>query len=429
MSVLSAIAIAKDPASKAAAEASVILPQLPPALRAFRQGKRDDLDQLPIPTRKTESWKYSSRHLKLAEHYPLPDCAAAPDFTADDYRLDCYTLMLCNGKLTHAASEPISGLTVKTFDQLNDDEVGLVLKGTLAESHQYPLVSLNNAYLEQGIFLEVEADVRLTKPVRIIAYSQGDGVSFPRIFVHLRQNAAATLIEEYRSQDSISHLTSSANDMLLASGAKLTYIRMNLEDKAVQHAGATAVKLYSDSRIDSHCIGFGGVMRRHDLNVRLLEPGAECSLNGIAMTRDAEHYDNHTEIEHIAPQCTSNETYRCIAADKSHIVFNGRIHIHPHAQKTSGSMSNKNLLLSSEAEIDTKPELEIYADDVKCAHGATVGQLDEEEIYYLATRGIGLEQARLMLTLSFVVEIVKAIPVEPLSLFLEQKLAQFMSID
>ena len=146
----------------------------------------------------------------------------------------------------------------------------------------------------------------------------------------------------------------------------------------------------------------------------------------MCVTTGKQHVDSHTCIEHVAPHCTSNENYRCIAGDKSQIVFNGRIHIHPKAQKTLGSMSNKNLLLSSEAEIDAKPELEIYADDVKCAHGTTIGQLDATELYYLQTRGITLDQAKLMLTLGFVLELVRACPVPAIADFWEQTLSNIL---
>lgn len=185
-----------------------------------------------------------------------------------------------------------------------------------------------------------------------------------------------------------------------------------MEGENVQHIGATGVLQQRSSRFESHCVGFGGPLRRHDLQVRLEGEGAETKLNGVVVTQGKQHYDNHTSIDHVAAHCNSEETYRNIAADQSHAIFNGRIHIHQDAQKSNADMNNKNLLLSNGAEIDTKPELEIYADDVKCAHGATIGQLDETSVFYLVSRGIGRRQANVLLTMAFINELVQQIPVE-----------------
>ena len=203
-------------------------------------------------------------------------------------------------------------------------------------------------------------------------------------------------------------------------------MRLALDGDNLQQVGATGARLAAHARLDSHCLGFGGPLRRHDLQVRLVEAGAECRLNGIVVTQGEQHFDNHTVIEHVAPQCNSEQTYRYIAAGQSHAVFNGRILIHRDAQKSSALMNNKNLLLSKGAEIDTKPELEIYADDVKCAHGATVGQLDPEALFYLVTRGIGAREARTLLSMAFVNTLIEQVPVETVRNAAQERLARFI---
>jgi Fe-S cluster assembly protein SufD len=259
-----------------------------------------------------------------------------------------------------------------------------------------------------------------------IVHNKG-GVSLPRIFVNIRDNAELTVIEEFHCTSSDTALCISHSDYLVAQNSQLNSLRMNLGFAEHKLIASSRAQLKRDARFNSDALCLGAQLGRHDLRVLLQEPGAECDLNGIVVTQANQHFDNHTCIEHIAPHCTSNENYRCIADGKSQIVFNGRIHIVPDAQKTLGTMNNNNLILSPTAEIDSKPELEIYADDVKCAHGTTIGQLDEEEIYYLKTRGLTDEQARQMLTLGFVLKVVRNAKVDEIADFWETILSNLLS--
>ena len=396
------------------------------SFQSFSQAKKEKLALLSIPTRKTESWKYSAKQLKLADQYPaLPKISS--DYQAS-YELDCHQILISNNDITLNTSD-IQGLTVKQFSDLNEAETQHVLSGLIAESDDFHCADINAAQLQNGIYLKVEDNAQIDKPVKTIFEHIGHGMSFPRVFVLVGKNASLELIEELNikaEQDSEAFINSVC-DITVSENAQLRYIRMNIAQGACKHVGATGVKMLRDARFNSYCMALGSDLGRHDLHVKMLEPGAECDLNGVCVTRNNQHYDNHTCIEHIAPNCTSNETYRCIADQQSSIVFNGRIHIHVDAQKSLGSMSNKNLLLSSKAEINSKPELEIYADDVKCAHGTTMGQLDETEVYYLKTRGVSEEQAKLMLTLGFVLEVVRSTPVESIADYWEQQLTNILS--
>lgn len=396
-----------------------------PALQAFSQSKKGRLAGIMLPTRKTESWKYSAKYLGQLEHFPALT-NDAPTYESA-YALDCYTVFINNGLSFQSSDKLPQGIVLKGFDDLNEDETKQVQSGVIGTSTDLPFADLNTAQLHQGVFISIDSGTQIDKPLKLVLQHNGEGMSFPRIFVNVGGGAELTLIEEILVANAESAFINIVGDFNVEANAKLTYLRMNLDQGLAKHTGATGVALKRDARFNSHCLALGSTLGRHDLRVELQESGAECDLNAVTVTKDKQHFDHHTAIDHIAPHCNSNENYRCIADDKSQIVFNGRIHIHRDAQKTLGAMSNKNLLLSSEAEIDSKPELEIYADDVKCAHGTTIGQLNETEVYYLKTRGMSDEQARQMLTLGFVLEIVHANPIESVAAFWEETLSNLLS--
>lgn len=402
---------------------------LPAGLTSFRNEGAQSLDGVLIPTRKTEDWKYSSR--RLADIDGLSTLYTATEESAPACALEAIELRIQNGQWKPQVSS-VEGLNFKSFADLSEAEVSEVTSGVIAQSKDLSLSQLNHANFRDGLFIEVSKGVQVEQALRIILQHAGEGISYPRVFVKLNDNASLTLIEDNLISHSETGICffNAVVDCQVAANARLTYLRSDMQ-RSMQSKKlcATGVALHRDAYFESHMLALGAGMGRHDLRVHMLEPGAECDLNAVCVTKDKEHYDNHTSIEHIAPHCTSNENYRCIADGSSQIVFNGRIHIHRDAQKTLGSMNNRNLLLSSGAEIDSKPELEIYADDVKCAHGCTIGQLNEKEVYYLKTRGVSEKVARQMLTLGFVLEIVRANPNQNLAEFWENTLAEQLSFE
>jgi Fe-S cluster assembly protein SufD len=194
----------------------------------------------------------------------------------------------------------------------------------------------------------------------------------------------------------------------------VTHYKVQREAASGFHVSTLQVHQHASSRFTSHSVSLGAALSRHDINIDLAGPGAECSLDGLYMASGRQHVDYHTLIEHKVPHCTSREDYKGVLGGRGRGVFNGRVIVHEGAQKTDASQSNKNLLLSADAEIDTKPQLEIYADDVKCAHGATVGQLDERMVFYLRSRGLDHAQARALLTYGFACDVVDRMGIEPL---------------
>ncbi|MFL1403832.1 Fe-S cluster assembly protein SufD [Marinobacter sp. M1N3S26] len=401
---------------------------LPQPLLALREQRGTALVDMPLPTRKTENWKYSSKHLKLSDELAsgLPAGSATTLAAVDGYRV-----VFRNGVIDSAASSlpQVDGLSVQRFADLSDDEAASLaerLDNTL-DSNATQMARLNSARFEDGLLITLKPDTVLREPLFVVheVTATASGSAYPRIYVDAGRHSQMTLVEEYVSSGDESAMVDTVTEFMVADGARITSIRLNVEGQNVQHIGATGVRQQRGSRFESHCVGFGGPLRRHDLQLRFEGEGAECKLNGVVVTQGKQHYDNHTCIDHMVPHCNSEETYRNIAADESHAVFNGRIHIHQDAQQSNAEMNNKNLLLSTGAEIDTKPELEIYADDVKCAHGATIGQLDETSLFYLVSRGISRRDANVLLTMAFINELVAQIPVEQVRDSANERLNQF----
>lgn len=402
---------------------------LPEPLLALRKQRGAALVDMPLPTRKTENWKYSSKYLKLTDE--MATSLPVDGKTGTALAVPGYKVVFINGMMIPEASEypDLNNILIQRFGDLSDAEASELaerLDSTL-DRKTVQLTGLNSARFEDGLVIRLEPGAVLDQPLFIIheVTAGASGSAFPRIFVDAGRNSQITLVEEYISSGQEAVMVNTVTEFNLAEGANVTNIRLCMDGENVQHIGATGVRQQRSSHFESHCVGFGGPLRRHDLQVWLEGEGAECKLNGVVVTQGTQHYDNHTTIEHVAPHCDSEETYRNIAADKSHAVFNGRIHIHQDAQKSNANMNNKNLLLSTGAEIDTKPELEIYADDVKCAHGATIGQLDKESLFYLVSRGIGRREANVLLTLAFINELVAQIPVEAVRETVQIRLNQF----
>ncbi len=385
------------------------------------------LQSLSLPTRKTENWKYSSRRLDLEACQPAATTLTLPE---DAWLPKDHCAYFTDGVLDRSRSRlPSGGIELIAFSEAEADDIALIENNMQAYlgDNNYPFASLNAGKLSDGWLIKIGNKQIIEQPLALVFHNTGaKGSVHPRIIIEAGVLSQATIIEEYTGAEGATALTNAVTHVNLQSEARLTNIRLCMEPESVQHIGLTTVEGKRNSLFESHCVGFGGKLRRHDLVVKLQEEGANTIMNGITITQGEQHFDNHTVIEHVAAHCDSQETYRSMAADESQIVFNGRILIHRDAQKSNANMSNKNLLLSTGAEIDTKPELEIYADDVKCAHGATIGQLDKEALFYLVSRGIGKEEAASMLSMGFINELVQRIPVDELKSIVLERINRFL---
>ncbi len=287
---------------------------------------------------------------------------------------------------------------------------------------------LNNAALNDGVLIHVGKNQRLEQPLQISWLSSHNPQPFSitsRLLMVLESGAEATLVEHYASDEQPQNsFTNALTELVIGDNARLQHYRLQLMQEDALHIGSTHVDLARDSQYNAFHLGLGTRLTRNDIVVNHNVGGSHCELNGVYIPQNQQLLDFHTCIEHKVPHCTSNEVFRGIMNDKARAVFNGRIHIHPQAQKTLAELSNKNLLLTNTAEIYTKPELEIYADDVKCAHGATVAQLEEKAMFYMQSRGISKKEAEVMLSFGFINELLEALPHEDIALVLRPLLAR-----
>jgi Fe-S cluster assembly protein SufD len=263
--------------------------------------------------------------------------------------------------------------------------------------------------------------VKLETPVQItFVGGTPNSATFPRVLVVAEENSSATLIENFVAGDEERYFTNAIAEVVLKDGAHLEHYRLQRESKRAFHVSTTSAELGRASRYDTTSINLGAQLARHDVSVVMDHEGAETSVDGLYVVGGDQHTDTHSVIDHKQPHCTSHQLYKGILDDNGRAVFNGKIFVREGAQKTDAMQTNKNLLLSEKARVDTKPQLEIYADDVKCAHGAAVGQIEPEELFYLETRGIGPELGRSLLTYGFAEEVIAKIKLDSIRVELDQ---------
>jgi Fe-S cluster assembly protein SufD len=295
-----------------------------------------------------------------------------------------------------------------------------------ADYEDHAFAALNTACLHDGAFVYLPPGVVLSEPIALSWNVKNSGPTpllLPRrTLIVAGRNSQAAICERYAGPDGSTYFTSVVTEIILDKGAIVDHYKVQQEADTAFHIATTQAYLGRSSSFSSHNITFGGRLTRNDITVYLGGEGGECTLNGLYMGHGEQLIDNHTRIDHAKPHCASHELYKGILDGKSRGVFAGRIYVHQDAQKTDAKQTNQTLLLSDDAMIDTKPQLEIFADDVKCTHGATVGQLDTESIFYLRSRGIGKDEARSLLTFAFANDIIGRIKIDGLREELEQLL-------
>jgi len=393
-------------------------------LELVRGSAMDRFEQLGFPTVKSEEWKYTN----LA---PLVKDEITPAIRRQDYegiRQKKYAypetretnLVLVNGFFSRELSSTngLEGIVaLDLFEAIADARYGKVSRKYLARNanyHDNGLTALNTAFLQSGVFILIPRDVKLEKPLEITFISEAESrtASFPRVLVVSETNSSATIIENYISLNDGAYITNAVVEVVLQDGARLEHHRVQRESMNALHLATTATELGRGSSYDATAITLGAQLSRHDVSVVMDDEGAECWVDGLYVVSSNQHADTHSVIDHKQPHCTSHQLYKGIVDGNGRAVFNGKIFVRPGAQKTDAMQTNKNLLLSTDARVDTKPQLEIFADDVKCAHGAAVGQISEEELFYLETRGINPALARNLLTYGFAEEVIGKIKID-----------------
>jgi Fe-S cluster assembly protein SufD len=394
-----------------------------PWLNAKRQLALGSFSASGFPSPREEEWKYinvSALEKKLFQPLLLSAREMVDAAWLGMHKLsDAWSLVLVDGRFNPGLSDleglPKGVIVTGLAEALEKypEQVKSLLDTTLAhESHGF--IVFNTAYFSDGAFIEIPASVALSKSLQILYVStQNEALANTRSLVGLGANAEAKLIETFVGMAGVSYLTAAVTEIHLGEDAGLEHYKVQVESAKAYHFGGVYVSQERSSRFTQHNLSFGGMLARHEIHAQLSKD-VECDFNGLFLATGRQHVDNHTLIHHAEPHGTSRETYRGVLADRARGIFQGRIVVYPKAQKTSAEMNNRNLLLSEDAEIDAKPQLEILADDVKCSHGVAVGQLDPESVFYLVSRGVDSETAKNMLTFAFANEMVEKIGLESL---------------
>ncbi|MGB4781421.1 Fe-S cluster assembly protein SufD [Candidatus Methylomirabilis sp.] len=405
--------------------------------------------ELGFPTTRLEDWKYTNVAPIVKTSFTRDGRAwrTLPVEPLEPFTLEevaCAQLVFVNG---HYSSD-LSSLE-KLPEGVTVSSLAVVLASTPASVeahlaqhagyHNQAFVALNTAFMEDGAFVSIPKDTIVDAPIHLLFISSArlgppvpagfkrganDGggsapVAYPRNLIVVGSHSQARIIESYVGLEHDVYLTNVVTEIVGGENAVIDYYKVQQESEEAFHVATVQAQLGHSSTFSSHAIDLGGALVRNDLNVVLDGEGAECTLNGLYMVTGRQHVDNHTRIDHAQPHCSSRELYKGILDGKSRGVFSGKIVVHKAAQKTDAKQANKNLLLSEDAVIDSKPQLEIFNNDVKCTHGTTIGQHDQEAMFYLRSRGVDLAAAGSLLTYAFASEMLGRIKVGPVRARLE----------
>ena len=402
----------------------------PSWLREMRRSAFGAFEEAGYPTMKDEDWHFTNvaplagRIFRRAGKGGEVSREALTRFGHGE---SWHTIVFVNGRMVTDLGELSlpSGLSVASFAAgVADDSEMLSESLSRLATPEAPFSALNLAMATDGAVIRIVANTVVDKPVHLlfIADSAAENASLQlRNLVFAGRNSQCTIIESYVSLGGDSYFTNSVAEVFVEEGARLGHYKLQTESRNAFHVGTVEVEQARDSRYESFSFATGARLSRTNFYSTLAGNAAEVVMNGLYMVDGSQHVDHQTRIEHVAPNCPSHELYKGILDGSSHGVFNGKVYVHPEAQKTDGKQSNNNLLLSDSARIDTKPQLEIFADDVKCTHGATVGRLDETALFYMRSRGIGPTQAKRLLTYAFAADVLEKIELEPLRESLERQ--------
>jgi Fe-S cluster assembly protein SufD len=411
-------AIEKEPPAGAAA----------PWILSLREEAMDRFARLGFPSTRQEDWKYTNAAPIAKVPFRLaaaggPGPAGIPRASLAALAFDPWPgplLVFADGRTAPgpgAAEGLPAGVTVTSLAEEASSRRALVEPhlARIAADPVRPFAALNTAFLHDGAFIHVPAGTVVESPIHLLFVSAGGGAtaSCPRVLVVAEENSQVRIVESHAGLDPAPYFANAVTEVAAGDAAVVEHVKILREGEGTFHVAAIGARLGRGAAFTSHNLALSGLFARTDLDVVLAGEGASCDLNGLYLTGGRRHVDNHTVIDHAAPRGTSRELYKGVLGGSSRGVFDGKIVVRPGAQKTDARQVNRNLLLSEEALADAKPQLEINADDVKCAHAATTGQLDAGALFYLRTRGLSLLEARGLLLRAFIAEVVERIRFEP----------------
>jgi Fe-S cluster assembly protein SufD len=413
-------------ASRYPAEYPTIAPTLPgadlPWLSRRRANALAQFSAGGFPSPREEEWRYTN--VSAIEKKLFTPIAAASESVLDKAWLDSYRLqgawsvVLLNGRFSaelsrlHGLPETVSVLGIADALAKHPEVVESHL-GKAVEDGEHGFVAFNTAWFTDGLFVHIPAKQVLAKPLQLLhVMTEAGALAATRHLIVAETMSQAEIVETYIGTD-CAYLTAAVGEVFVGANATLALYKLQAESEKAYHFGGTYVAQARDAHFAHHNFAFGGLLARCDIHADL-DHASECILNGLYVGGKRQHIDNHTRINHLQPHAISRELYKGILDERARGVFQGRVIVAEDAQKTDSEMNNRNLLLSNDAEADTKPQLEIYADDVKCGHGVTVGQLDEKSVFYLRSRCVDEDTARNMLTFAFANEMVDKIKIREL---------------
>ena len=407
-----------------------------PWLEKVRREAIARFDLVGFPTRKTEAWRFTNIDPIIRTPFLLGDLDVSDDVadTVKHYtfgRDASVELVFVNGRYASTLSKHGKlprGAKISSLSAALESESDIIEQhlGKYAAIEQNPFVALNTGFVSDGAFIHLPKSATLEGPIHLIFVSTAGAeptVSHPRVLVVAEDNVEATVVESYVGSGSGGYFTNAVTEFVTGTDCRIDHCKLHQESLSAYHVATMQVDLGRASRFISHAATIGGKLTRNDLNVKMNGERADATLNGLVIIGGDQHCDNHTLLHHEKAHCPSHELYKHVLSGRATCVFKGEIFVQKDAQKTDSKQSSKSLLLSDEAYMNSQPALEIYADDVKCTHGSTIGPVDDEAVFYLRSRGVSLEAARHLLTYAFAADITRRIRVAPVRRRLEDFMA------
>ena len=395
--------------------------------------------ELGFPTRKMEEWKYTDISQIAEQEFPLE--TEVKSVSRERVQPFLFSepgvaeMVFINGRYSQTLSSPdaLPGeISLLNLPAALTEKTGIIDRyiAKFASFEKDSFVALNTAFSADGLVLIVPENTRVSQPVHLLNIAHPDGTpyqSHPRILLVVGKNSEVSFIESYRHLSEGAYFHNAVTEIVAGENSVINHIKFQDENRQAYHISTCQVQQASGSTFNTVNLDLGGALVRNNLNVLLNGENCVSELSGFYLASGTQHIDNHTFVDHAMPHSQSNQLYKGILSDRASGVFSGTIYVRPDAQKTNAFQSNKNLLLSDSAEINSKPQLKIYADDVKCTHGATIGELDEQALFYLRQRGITKEHARTMLQFAFAAEIFEKISFPKVKETVRQIVEQYLS--
>ncbi len=384
---------------------------------------------LDFPNNKDEEWRFTNISQLMKHDFRF--ISGSSDINRNDIKkfllgeIFKYQFVFVNGKFIKELSSDVrtQNIEIVNIDTAIDNNTELFKKhfAKYAKSKVNYFSALNSTNINSGAFINITDNSVIKEPIHLLFISDFKRKTLvqPRNLFLAGKNSQATIIEHYAAFNDNIYFANAVTEIFVGENSTLNHIKIQEESRNSYHISETAIEMERSSNFESAAISFGGEISRNEINCKFNGQGCEATLNGLFMLDDTQLHDTHTSIDHAKPNCNSHEQYKGILDGKSRGVFNGKVIVRPNAQKTNAFQENNNIILSNEALVNTKPQLEIFADDVKCSHGATIGQIDQDSMFYLKSRGIGEETARKILIHAFASDVVKSIKVNGLKDYLE----------